>query len=391
MAQNQDRAEPDLRPLDVVLIGGGLANCCVALALAKFHPELRVALVEQSGGLGGNHTWCFHSADFEARGWSLLQAAVTQMWTEYDVRFPDRERTVPSAYGVITSQRLEGAVKAAWAPLASFEFMFHQSARLVESNRVVLQNGEELHAKWVLDARGPEQMALTDGRRLYQKFLGLELRLATPTSRSIPLLMDATVPQLDGFRFMYVLPFEPLRILVEDTYFSNTAELDLVALRKRTLDYVKSLGLEVSDVLREEVGVLPMPCQRTAEFSAESPLKLGYAGGWFHPTTGYSLPLAARVAQVFSQPLNAWRERLQELGSLHARQFRFAAFLNRLLFQGFKPEQRWNVFSRFYGFDEAMIARFYALRMTHSDRFRVLCGRPPRGLSLNPWQTGVSP
>ena len=34
-------------------------------------------------------------------------------------------------------------------------------------------------------------------------------------------VMDATVPQEDGFRFVYALPLDPDRVLVEDTYFSD--------------------------------------------------------------------------------------------------------------------------------------------------------------------------
>ena len=43
--------------------------------------------------------------------------------------------------------------------------------------------------------------------------------------------MDATVPQRDGFRFVYTLPFAPDRVLIEDTYYSDGLDLDPAALR----------------------------------------------------------------------------------------------------------------------------------------------------------------
>ncbi len=399
MARNFDRAH---EARDVVLVGGGLANCCIALALARFHPELRVTLVESSAEILGNHTWCFHEQDLGARTWSLLQPAVERIWPGYEVSFPDRHRQVSSAYGVITSERLRTVVQRLSDASLKHELVVKDPVASIEPHRVVLQSGREISAAWVIDARGPKVEESTPDSphtlasstvlppTLFQKFLGLELRLAEPSPREIPLLMDATVPQLDGFRFMYILPLEPRRVLIEDTYFSDSSALDEGALRERILSYARAKGYLVEAVIRQEVGVLPMPCRGRAYPEPSSPLCLGYAGGWFHPTTGYSLPLASRVAEVFTLKVDEWRPRLDDLRRLQANQFRFGAFLNRLLQEGFSPEQRWNAFSRFYGFDDRLIARFYALKMTHTDRLRLLCGRPPRGLSLKHWQLGMN-
>jgi lycopene beta-cyclase len=57
--------------------------------------------------------------------------------------------------------------------------------------------------------------------------------------------------------------------------------------------------------------------------------------------------------------------------------------LNRLFFAGFAPDQRRNVIERFYRLEPALVRRFYALDLTHLDRARIVCGRPPRGFSLS--------
>ena len=70
--------------------------------------------------------------------------------------------------------------------------------------------------------------------------------------------MDATVPQADGFRFVYVLPLAEDRVLVEDTYFSDTDLLEREALRERALAYAQEKGL--SPVLgRPRGGGRPAP------------------------------------------------------------------------------------------------------------------------------------
>jgi lycopene beta-cyclase len=113
-------------------------------------------------------------------------------------------------------------------------------------------------------------------------------------------------------------------------------------------------------------------------------LQGGYQGGWFHPTTGYSFPLAVRFAGTVARvPIEELSERVTALASREAHQQRYATLLNRMLFQGFEPEQRYHVLERFYRLPAATVRRFYALTLTSGDRARILCGRPPQGLSLH--------
>jgi lycopene beta-cyclase len=246
----------------------------------------------------------------------------------------------------------------------------------------VLADGTAIHARVVIDARGPEAHPGV-GIIGYQKFVGLELELERPTTLSEPIVMDATVQQEDGFRFVYTLPLTPTRVLVEDTYFSDSAHVDSAALSARALAYAQALGLSLARIARVESGVLPLPASGSAP-RAGSPLLAGYAGGWFHPTTGYSFPIAARLAEHVAQstPETLFDARFDELAREHARQQRYAFLLNRLLFQAVPEAARRNVLERFYKLPEASIARFYALSTTAFDRARILCGRPPRGLSL---------
>ena len=199
-----------------------------------------------------------------------------------------------------------------------------------------------------------------------------------------PVLMDARVPQTDGFRFVYVLPLSKRRLLVEDTYYSENPELDTHRLRAEVLEYASRCHCRVTDIVREETGLLPIPLSRVDEPSPEVPLIAGYAGGWFHPTTGYSFPLAARWAALIAEHegTSALGEPLRRAVARHTRQARFCLLLNRMLFGAFAPEQRRNVLERFYRLPEPTIARFYAMTLTASDRARIICGRPPRGFSI---------
>jgi lycopene beta-cyclase len=198
--------------------------------------------------------------------------------------------------------------------------------------------------------------------------------------------MDATVPQPDGFHFVYILPFTDRRWLVEHTVYANDALLDRADLRRRALEEIARRGLRVADVVREEQGVLPLPWRGASRSAGETagPFVAGYRGGWFHPVTGYSFPIAIRLALAAAQAdtVGAFRAAATELWRDHERQAVFGRLLNRLMFTATDPAQRWRLLARFYALPVDTIERFYAMQMTTYDRVRLLAGRPPRGLSF---------
>jgi lycopene beta-cyclase len=367
---------------ELVLVGGGLQNGLVALAVLDGNPRRRVALVEAGAGIGGNHTWCMHPHDVPERARAWVEPLFAYRWPRYEVRFPGGARTLEAPYAAITSARFAERVHAAIARSARSAVYLGRRATHVAAHDVELDDGTTLSAELVVDSRGPER-----GTSLpscgFQKFLGIELALDRPHGLAHPVLMDATVEQRDGFRFVYALPFGADRLLVEDTSFAGSPELDPAASRVALLDYAARFA-PVSGIVREEGGVLPMPWASAPVPPRRSPLVAGYRGGWFHPATGYSLPPAIRLACHLGERKaeDVFDERLARMYRRHRAQVRFAQRLNRLLFHCFAPEDAWNVFARFYKLPDDVIHRFYALSLTAMDRARLLVGRPPPGFSF---------
>lgn len=374
-----------MHALDLALIGGGLQNGLIALATLAARPSARIALFERAPHLGGNHTWCFHDGDVAEDVAAWIAPLVVARWDGYEVEFPAHRRTLASGYACISSARLATCVAAALDGPGSTLFT-HTQAIEISADRAIVRNPDgstiELRADAVIDARGPEVGAATIAGAGWQKFVGHELRLARPHGLTRPILMDATVPQLDGFRFFYVLPLAADRLLVEDTRFADHAHLEVAALRAEIASYAERHGWGGATVVREEHGVLPLPWVLEPA-PPTAPLAAGYQGGWFHPVTGYSLPIAARLAAfVAARPADAlFGAALDAHARAHRRQLGFARRLNRMLFRWFAPEQRYRVLERFYRLPEPVIRRFYALELTTLDRARILVGRPPRGLS----------
>ena len=376
---------------DFAIVGGGLHGCVIALALAAARPTARVVLIERDAELAGNHTWCLHADDVPAELADVIAPAIAHRWDGYRVAFVDHERALASPYVAVTSASLARTVRDACAR-SSLEVCTGLAVRRLNARRVVLADGRAIDATTVIDARGPDRYAIAGAPHGYQKFVGLELALARPHGLTTPMLMDARVPQSDGFRFFYVLPLAPDRVLVEDTYYSDDATLDRDALTANVHAYADAHGFAIDRVIRREAGVLPLPLASTFDAArampvADHPLAVGYHAGWFHPTTGYSFPLALRVAALIANAgadaSAAWATATRA----HTTQLAFATRLNRMLFRWFAPADRHHVLSRFYRLPEPVIRRFYALRTTRLDRARVFVGRPPKGLS---WRSALT-
>jgi lycopene beta-cyclase len=189
------------------------------------------------------------------------------------------------------------------------------------------------------------------------------------------------VDQLDGYRFVYLLPFSATELLVEDTYYSDGPELDPGVLRGRISAYLYENGLPGGVAIREEVGVLPVAIGGDIEalLADGEGAKIGMRGGFFHPTTGYSLPDAVRVASLIAAQTD-----FRELGQVVRNEARllwrrrgFYRMLNKMLFRAAKPSERYKVLERFYGLAPALIGRFYAGETSGLDKMRILSGRPP--------------
>ena len=363
---------------DLILAGGGLANSLIAWRLRTERPELRILVLEQGKRLGGNHTWSFHDSDLNAAQLRWIAPLVTHRWPRYDVVFPDLARTLEGGYASIASHDLAHVVEPVLGPALRSGVWIDS----VTPTSVRLANGETLRAHAVIDGRG---MAASSHLALgYQTFLGQELRLDAAHGLTAPVIMDASVAQQGGYRFVYLLPFGPDRVLVEDTHYVDSAAWEPERLRANIAAYVAARGWRVRDVLREEQGSLPIVLagdfDRFWDELRGQP-SVGLRAGLFHPTTGYSLPHAVRLAECIARLPDLSAPKLFAAIREQARQAwdeqRFFRMLNRMLFLAGSPDHRWRVMQRFYGLSAPLIARFYAGRPTLGDKARLLTGKPP--------------
>ncbi|MBV9015605.1 MAG: lycopene beta-cyclase CrtY [Alphaproteobacteria bacterium] len=359
-------------------MGGGLAGCLAALALAMRRPEVPLLLLEQESGFGGNHIWSFFDTDLETRHRWLVSPLVSHRWTDHEVRFPGRCRIIAIGYNSLCSATLDRVLRERLRP---DQYRLGCRIAAIGPGELQLETGERISAGTVVDARGgfrPDGLVLA-----WQKFLGRFYRFERRHGSARPMIMDATVSQTSGYRFVYTLPFAENELLVEDTYYSNRAELDVPRLRRTVDDYVHARSWNPDNVVEEESGVLPVVLGGdVARLWGSTPVaRLGLAGGFFHPTTGYSLPDAVANAAALTEQRDLSSPALYALlkyRAVHLWESRsFYRLLNRLLFDAAPPLARYRVLEHFYRLPMGTIARFYAGRLSSWDKLRILSGRPP--------------
>jgi lycopene beta-cyclase len=369
--------------VDLAIVGGGLAGGLTAYFMAQAHPGRQIILAEAMDQLGGNHTWSFFEADISPAAFELLKPLISRSWSATSVDFPRVKRTLDGAYHSIRSEDFNRVLKERLGD----RIWFHSRATKITDTTLVFENGNSIDAACVFDARGLSKTPAT-GLNGFQKFIGYDVTLKEPHGLTTPMIMDASCPQLDGFRFFYMLPWDQTRLLVEETFYSDTPDLNEDRISRSIKSYIERRGWAIKSIDREERGVLPIPL--TAESIVTSlvgeAVPLGLRAGFFHATTGFSLPDAVRFAEYLAKPAEltsaSARDGLAKFRRPWLSRQRFYRLLNRLLFVASEPSLRYTVLQKFYEHTDDVIQRFYGGRTTWTDRVRILTGKPPVPVSL---------
>lgn len=369
------------RDCDIAIAGGGLAGGLIALALAQQRPDITFRLIEGGPDLGGNHRWSWFASDLGTPAQDLLQPVRTTRWHLGNaVVFPGHRRQLNTPYCSIGSADFAAALHR---ELPQGTIMTSRTVTSIDAHGLTLGNGERIGARAVIDARGFVPSPHIHGG--WQVFMGRHLRLDRPHGLERPIIMDASVAQLGGYRFVYVLPLGSHELFVEDTYYQDTPALDRGALAERIDAYCAAQGW-TGETLSEETGVLPVITggshQRYFDHVATPGVALAGARGLFtHPLTSYTLPFAARVALAVVEnadlPGEQLAARLADLSRRHWAQTGFYRLLGTMLFGAAEPHSRVAIFERFYRLPEGLVERFYTGSSTIADKARVLIGKPP--------------
>lgn len=355
----------------LLIAGGGLAGCLVALAMAKARPDVPLLLVEESETFGPpDRTWTFLESDIDPADRWLLEPLITTSWPGYYVAFPGQSRNFKAPVHAISAERLDAVMRETLRP---DQYRLGTRVVAVRDNELVLPGGEKLRGDAAVDARGATNLSLLDlGWRLC---LGRTYRLAAPHGLDRPVLIDATI---EGAGFFRCLPLSEDRMLVEYVDHGATPESGLADAGARIDAYLQRRRWVPAEVESEQQAQLPLPLG--GDFNAfwrvggARVAKLGIRGGFFHPATGAALPDAVGAAILLAGQRTldgaALHDLFEEEASLLWKKREYYRIYNSQLFT-LPPQARAGFLERLYRLDPAVIARFHAARAGLIDRRRI--------------------
>ena len=355
----------------ILIAGGGLAGCLAALALARHRPDVPFLLVEEDATFGGEGYRLFADADLNDDARELLPF-VADRWPGFYLAFPGFNRNLKAGQSGFAAADLHAHMIAT---LDERQYRLGTKIVAVREDALVLDGGETLKAEGAIDARGAANLSTLD--LLYEASLERDYVLKAPHRVDRPVLIDATVDQAGGLRFVRLIPLAGDRLVVADVCLSERAQPDEGAAAR--LDaYVKARGWSKKKLLGERTLSRPLPLG--GDFAAFWRLgghrvaKLGLRGGFVHPLTGATIADAAEMALLLAAQRDFAGGALHDLFAAEAR----ALWKRReplrsvtATFATTPAEERRALAESLCRLDSTVIAKLRADRLGMLDRLRV--------------------
>jgi lycopene beta-cyclase len=288
-----------LTDFDVIIVGGGLAGLMQADILADdTSQDLRVAIIDPDPESLSSKTFA---------SWRLKTATphrysdcIENRWDKFRITSTERQPVICNFgdyyYERIPGERLLIKIKHRLENDKRFQ-------KFKDSVTGILERTEELNAKRTALVTTASGQTFSAGRvfnsvtvqkpELLQYFLGFELE--TEEDHFDPHLvdlMDFRLEQQGEVRFVYVLPFDRRRALVEFTVFA-AQKIPPEACESILREYIAhKLCLPNFRVLKVESGAIPMTLNAEPKFPASDSSSviqvIGGAAGMVKASTGYS-------------------------------------------------------------------------------------------------------
>lgn len=293
-------------PFDYAFIGLGCGNALVVLELEErgLLQGKRILVIEPANKRQNDRTFCFWMEPQQVHS-SFLSGLVEHEWKNVNVGNSIQSLDTLSYYRISGLALNESVSKLLEREQAMYiEARFEGLVEGKEKHNVLDLNGRIFQSEQVFDNRPPTYFPPHRSEaRLWQSFYGWEIQ--TEESAFDPgcfTMMDFNVEQEGATQFMYVLPFNEHRALVEITRFGElpiTADQAEKALHR----YLEGRSINFS-ILEREQGRIPMFIGAIdVPSSTRQCMHTGERAGRLKPSTGYSFERSLQHARRLVQEL----------------------------------------------------------------------------------------
>ncbi|MCM8568046.1 lycopene cyclase family protein [Gramella jeungdoensis] len=282
-----------------VIVGGGLAGLQLASRINNdvFFKGKKIAIIEPSKKIENDKTWCFWQNT--PGKWDHL---IHKSWNKAAFFSSETEQTLDLgeySYNMIRSSDFYEDVKKELEKSEDFIFIQDRIEKIDPVTRTAVGKKANYTATHFFDSR------LTDKYKeevkhtvLYQHFKGwlieTQENIFDPGKFT---MMDFRLKYKDSTSFTYVLPLTAKKALIEFTFFTPflTAEKVYDEMLERYLKEI--LQLKDWKITETETGIIPMTDFPFHENNSAYITRIGTAGGWVKPSSGYSFKSTERKVE----------------------------------------------------------------------------------------------
>ncbi|XBA03197.1 lycopene cyclase family protein [Fibrella sp. ES10-3-2-2] len=279
-----------MKRYDIIIAGGGMAGLSLCYYLSQ--SPLRnssILLIDREPKDRNDRTWCFWESEP-----GPFESILFRSWQQVAFVGKTASRLLP--LGQSTYKMLRGIDFYAFArtqlanlPNLHIEYATVNDIHETAGGGVVRAGNTTYLGRYVFDSVSPLSTNRPGTQHSLQHFKGWVITTEYDCfDVSAPRIMDFRVPQLDDCRFFYLLPFDKRTALIEYTVFGQQVLADAEytdALRRYISTFIDTGGYRIQETER---GVIPMTDELPPVQPGGHVLRIGMAGGYTRPSTGYT-------------------------------------------------------------------------------------------------------
>ena len=291
-----------MKTFDYIICGGGASGLLLSNALIsdKYFNDKKVLIIEKDIKNINDKTFGFWNEEE-----SLLDEIVFKEW-EYaeflDSNSHNSFSLSPYKYKMINSKKFYLHIGNKISKASNFTYLNSSINEIDEINRIVKTDDGDFTSSIIFSSIYNE-VSFKKYPLLKQHFIGWTIETKTEVFDDNKItFMDFSVDQKDEIRFMYVLPFNKNKALVEYTLFSS----DLISdneYEEEIQKYLEKNNISNYSVIEKEKGIIPMTCYPFFENNTDTYFQIGTAGGWSKPSTGYTVKNSIKKIDIIINSL----------------------------------------------------------------------------------------
>lgn len=285
---------------DFAILGTGAAGLHLALAMQAdpFFEHKTLLLIDKSEKNTNDKTWCFWE-----KGVGLWDHITYHQW-EKGLVVSETEVPLqlnPYKYKMLRSIDFCNYAKGILNLNPNIHWVYEDVQQVSSATPLSITTDQSTYkADWVFDSRMPKSFEPVDGyNMIFQHFKGWVVETPTPTFNSEQFtMMDFRVKWKDSACFTYVLPVSSTEALIEFTMFTPYLIEDVgydAMLNTYVEETMKLKNYEINAV---EKGIIPMTDFPFHASTQGNHIKIGTAGSWVKPSSGYSFKNAERYSRL---------------------------------------------------------------------------------------------